>query len=155
MLGHAHSLEDITKFSLLDLDPTAIPSNTRGIILRVKTSKSSKINIVPGTEGLRSIEEMRPDTLDQDLSSHIEPDWDNDIQACRIVYRYKGRILRRFIPIQIEQAVLHLTNLKTILPLSRAHESLLQSQACVQGIESLLDNKCPVPRNARSQGASI
>lgn len=149
ILGHADTLGKAAKFFLFDLDATTIPSNARGMILSGEPCMSIEINTVPSEQNLCNIRDVSQDTLDEDLSSHIEPDWDNDIQACRIVYRYKGRLVRRFSPIQIEEAVLGIRSelsLEFFPPIS---------QICVQDIESLDNNRCPVPKNDSPRDPSI
>ena len=112
LLGHTDTWDAVAKIHLLDFDSTAIPSNARGMILNSQPFTNSERCYVPSEEKLQEIKNISPNSMDEDLSSHIEPDWDNDVQACHITYRYKGRVVRRFSPTQIEQAMAYLAKFK-------------------------------------------
>ena len=105
LLGHADTLGEAMRFYLLDLDATAIPSNAKRMIVSGTPCHNVKISVAPKEDKLCEVQKINLAALDSDFTSHIEPDWDNDVQACHIVYRSGGRIIRRFAPRQIQDAL--------------------------------------------------
>lgn len=106
LLAYADTAEQAMKFCLLDIDSTAIPSSTKGIVRSGESSALVNVCVAPKDERLRNVNELGTEGLEEDFTSHIEPDWDNDVQACQVVFRYKGRIIRRLSPTAIEKALL-------------------------------------------------
>ena len=82
------------------------------------------------------MEDVNPGALDEDFTSHIEPDWDNDVQACNIVFRYRGRIIRRFSPLQMEIALTLIRKNSGSFPLQ-----YINNQIYLGDIESFFDGK--------------
>lgn len=105
LLGAVRSQTCVSKLVLLDIDSTAIPSNVKGIIR--SGVKQSLPPIKPRSRQdvtLQNLDSVDPAGLAEDFTCHIEPDWDNDIQLCQVVYRFKGRLIARLSPITIESA---------------------------------------------------
>jgi hypothetical protein len=48
---------------------------------------------------------VKSNTGERDFTIHIEPDWNNDLQTCLVVYRHKGRVIARVNPRQIDLAL--------------------------------------------------
>ncbi|KAL0263014.1 hypothetical protein SLS55_001989 [Diplodia seriata] len=46
-----------------------------------------------------------PLVSNKDFTVHIEPDWDYDANTCLVVYRFKGRIIHRLNPRQVDLAL--------------------------------------------------
>lgn len=83
LLRHADEPTKAMKFYLLVLDYTAIQSDPKGLIFSADDQMFPDSVTIP-TEGMLGvITEVNPHRLDQDFTSHIEPDWDNDLQVCR------------------------------------------------------------------------
>ena len=100
LLGEVTEPAQMGKFHLLDTDPTAIPSNTGGIINSGRTRQR-------GLEFPESIErqgllDIKPSGSAKDFTSHIEPDWERDNQTCLLTYRHNGRIVHRVNPRQVD-----------------------------------------------------
>ena len=92
----------------MDIDPTCIPSTSRGIV----TSSQRQDRVGPSVIDSSGIETCDMNNLDRNgltsrvpLTSHIEPDWDHDIQMTTVVFRYLGRFVRRVNPIDCEYAI--------------------------------------------------
>jgi len=121
LLDDTDSPEKAMRFSLLDLDPTTIPSNARGIIHSRRSLSSASLKSTPDDGYLRTIEQVNPSGLDTDFTSHIEPDWDYDVQTCQVVYRYRSRIIRRLSSLDIEQALLPHRRLNALKPRDKGY----------------------------------
>lgn len=100
--GHLASLtsaSSVPRCFLLDIDPTAIPSDTRGAIFSGEPC-FFRNEIRPGaTQELRDVDFSG---LPEDFTFHIEPDWDQDSQRCQTLFRFRGRVVGRFQPNAIE-----------------------------------------------------
>jgi hypothetical protein len=106
LLATGDTANHAMKFCLIDIDTSAIPCNARGLVISGDSSPLVRIKVVPEDKDLCDVDGVNTTRLDQDFTSHIEPDWDNDIQACQVVFRYKGRIIRRLSPMSVERALL-------------------------------------------------
>lgn len=97
-------LENFGKFSLIDVDATCIPSSISGVVLPGRSKGLSKhFPETPDCQAVRSLRvDSLPDMTNDDFTTHIEPDWDYDTQTCLLVYRYKGRMIHRLNPRQID-----------------------------------------------------
>ncbi|KAJ5657967.1 uncharacterized protein N7484_001616 [Penicillium longicatenatum] len=104
ILGSITSKHNATTFCLLDTDPTCIPSNARGIVRSGAQDTSFSKPPMLHRKDILSIHDLNFTGLDEDFTSHIEPDWENDIQQCQIAFRYKGRIVGRLAPRTLESA---------------------------------------------------
>lgn len=163
MLGHADSNDTIRKFHLLDMDATAIPSNVQGIIQSGTFISYTEPGIPTSEDKLQHFQSLTPDSLDEDFSSHIEPDWDNDVQTCQIVFRYKGRIVRRFSPTQIEDAIYRINEPYNVAPKNKSKRedpktlrlATMDGQLYIENVEGLFDRKFPVDDPESSQGTSL
>jgi hypothetical protein len=110
--------ENFGKFSLLDIDASAIPSSDNGIVVpgdakATQFLKSPEVvnrstAILPKMLRDVHIETLiKPNAREEDFTLHIEPDWNNDSQTCLVVYRHKGRVITRANPRQIDLALAH------------------------------------------------
>jgi hypothetical protein len=102
LLGDADTVRRVGMFVLLDIDPTSIPSNARGLLSCAKqapcipqTAWSADTTTFPDLNG-----------RDVDFTSQIEPAWVFDPNACLVTYRHKGRLVHKVNPIQIEASIL-------------------------------------------------
>lgn len=95
---------DTGKFALLDIDSTCIPSSTSGIVLpgrpRALTRQDSS-NVRTNKVADLLWSEIEPGK-GPDFTTHIEPDWDYDSQTCLLTYRYRGRVIHRMDPRQLD-----------------------------------------------------
>jgi hypothetical protein len=105
LLGDADTPEKITKFCLLDIDPTTIPCNGLGII---KPGKQSNTAVQAPMSFPLVVSQPIPAACDQtkDFTSHIEPAWGYDPNLCLVAYRYEGRLIHKVDPTIAEMAVL-------------------------------------------------
>jgi hypothetical protein len=106
LLAAGDTADQAMKFCLLDLDHSAIPSTARGLILNGESPRLISTCVVPNDDQLCAVSELNLKGLGEDFTSHIEPDWDNDVQACQVVFRSKGRVIRRLAPMAIDRALL-------------------------------------------------
>jgi hypothetical protein len=91
-------------FCVLDTDSTAIPSNARGLIGGGIQNKLVNVTTTLSETRYAALARVNPRLFEDDFTSHIEPDWDNDVQQCQVVFRYRGRLVRRFAPETLELA---------------------------------------------------
>lgn len=107
LLGDADSCEKTGKFFLVDVDPTCIPSTARGIVVSTPQWYGLKfVNDSKSTMDTQKIKEVNLCGSGIVLTSHIEPDWDHDVQTCIVAFRYQGRLVRRISPTDCEYASL-------------------------------------------------
>jgi hypothetical protein len=104
LLGAVNSHACAMQFCLLDTDSTAIPSNVRGIVKSGRQPRTLLAFHDAKDDTLQNLEDVDPAGLGEDFTSHIEPDWDNDVQLCQVVFRFKGRVIERLAPNTIESA---------------------------------------------------
>lgn len=108
--------ENFGKFSLLDIDASAIPSSDNGIVVpgdakATRFLKSTEVLNRSTTISPEMLQDVHVETLikanigEADFTLHIEPDWQNDSQTCLVVYRHKGRVVTRANPRQIDLAL--------------------------------------------------
>jgi hypothetical protein len=103
LLGDVSSPGKISKFILLDVDATSIPSNGRGLIFPGKYDKPSMQRFI---KPALDLEMPFSAMLEQDFTSHIEPAWDYDSATCLVTYRHHGRLVHKANPLEMEAAVL-------------------------------------------------
>jgi hypothetical protein len=101
------------KFSLLDIDPSCIPSNTSGVVFP-GNAKATPFHTPQGLPNSGAVFQPKPvdeiqiqeliqqGRADDDFTIHIEPDWNYDSQTCLVTYRHKGRVVHRLNPRQID-----------------------------------------------------
>ncbi|MCJ1226465.1 hypothetical protein MMC12_003117 [Toensbergia leucococca] len=109
LLGAAATPEMVGKFCVLDIDVSCIPCNASGIVRSgtqspCTTLKPSSSPPSPLADVVDEMPKMCGDVVD--LTSHIEPDWNHDMQACLVTYRHGGRLVHRVSPTIAEVAVL-------------------------------------------------
>lgn len=107
LLGNIDHFQKAGKFVLIDIDPSCIPSTAKGLIMASEPRMLYQTTNLPSDKHIQRIEDVKPGETEDDLTSHVEPDWDYDVQACCIVFRYNGRLIHRFSPIELEYTVLH------------------------------------------------
>lgn len=92
------------KFSVLEIDPTCIPSSSSGIIMPGNVEKPTIRQ--PTSTDFRSVQDLRISEINphetKDLTVHLEPDWEHDVQLCVLTYRHGGRVLHRLNPRQVD-----------------------------------------------------
>jgi len=105
LLGNADSPDKIVKLCLLDIDPTAIPSDGLGMI---KPGPQAKVVTEDPTftQSESSITMPYHKLESDDFTSHIEPAWSYDSNLCLVAYRHKGRLVHKINPWQAEVAIL-------------------------------------------------
>ena len=105
LFGDIDTISKAGTFFLMDVDPTCIPSTSRGIV----TSSQRRVRVEQSVIDSSGIEICQIDDRGRhdfdDLTSHIEPDWDYDIQMTTVVFRYLGRFVRRVSPTDCEYAI--------------------------------------------------
>lgn len=104
LFGDIDTCHKAGTFFLMDIDPTCIPSTSRGIV----TSSQRRDRVEPSVIDSSGIETCDMNDIGHqnfDLTSHIEPDWDHDIQMTTVVFRYQGRFVRRVNPSDCEYAI--------------------------------------------------
>lgn len=104
LFGDIDTCSKAGTFFLMDIDPTCIPSTSRGLV----TSSQRRDRVEPSVIDSSGIETCDMNDIghqDSDLTSHIEPDWDHDIQMTTVVFRYLGRFVRRVNPSDCEYAI--------------------------------------------------
>ena len=104
LLGDIDTCSKAGMFFLMDIDPTCIPSTSRGIV----ASSQRRDRVGPSVIDSSGIETCDINDIGRqkiDLTSHIEPDWDHDIQMTTVVFRYLGRFVRRVNPSDCEYAI--------------------------------------------------
>lgn len=100
LLGEVTEPAHIGRFHLLDTDPTAIPSNTGGIISSGRTRQRDFV--FPESIERQEFIDINKSGSSTDFTSHIEPDWERDNQTCLLTYRHNGRIVHRVNPRQVD-----------------------------------------------------
>ncbi|KAL9116807.1 MAG: hypothetical protein Q9187_006662 [Circinaria calcarea] len=105
LLGNVDTWQKAGKYFLLDIDPSCIPCSTRGIVASSRHLYGISPIVQPEYSRLARIDTIDTLKLESDFTSHIEPDWEFDIQTCKLVFRYLGRFVRRVNPTDLETAV--------------------------------------------------
>ncbi|KAI9889421.1 MAG: hypothetical protein M1814_005357 [Vezdaea aestivalis] len=103
LMGDVDTPQKVGRFYLLDIDSSCLPSSSRGLILGGARRICCKMEVTrdPTNIDLEVIQQKQPD-----FTSHVEPDWDFDVQRVLVAYRYKGRIIHRVNPIQMDISIL-------------------------------------------------
>ncbi|KAH0537557.1 hypothetical protein FGG08_005656 [Glutinoglossum americanum] len=101
LMGGADTPEKVGKFYLLDVDPSCIPSDLRGIVLCGLQRSCSTVEPASQAKPLQIVSATTPD-----FTSTVEPDWDYDVQKVLVAYRNHGRIVHRISPVDGDIAVL-------------------------------------------------
>jgi hypothetical protein len=108
LLDDVDSADSITKYALLDINPTCIPSNAQGLVSCAKQSACT-----PQTADVEDISAFyNINGKGTDFTSQIEPAWGYDPNVCLLVYRYKGRLVHKINPIHSEVSVLMSTDMR-------------------------------------------
>ncbi|KAH6680208.1 hypothetical protein B0J14DRAFT_578081 [Halenospora varia] len=139
LLGSINFNDSATHFCLLDTDPTTIPSNARGIISSGVQDSSIRKPLMLSDDCLQDIDKVDRKRIGENFTSHIEPDWENDVQQCQVVFRYKGRLVSRVAPITLEEVWTTTTKECPRMPQEPA-----SAKVYVAKMETLVNN-CPQP----------
>jgi hypothetical protein len=140
LFGSITSKESAMRFCLLDTDQTAIPSTVRGIISGGSQDLKIRKPLMLCDDDLQEIAEVDFRGAREDFTSHIEPDWENDIQQCQVVFRYKGRIIGRIAPTSLMEVWMASTRELAFTP----QKPPTPLKVYVAKIANLVDN-CPQP----------
>ena len=105
VMGGADTPDRVEKFWLLDIDPTCIPSDSRGIVNCGR--QKNCLRKTPESCQPTSINLAEKNTPDEDFTSHIEPDWEHDVQKVLVAYRHHGRIVHRLSPVDNDILVIN------------------------------------------------
>lgn len=106
-LGNVYTPQAPGDLCILDVDASSIPCYRRGVVvqgLQPARSSITRHSLVGDPIGGH----LTPLDLVEntaDFTSHIEPDWENDIQAILIAFRHQGRLVCRMAPVSIEQYI--------------------------------------------------
>lgn len=108
LLGDIDSWEKASKFFLIDIDPSCIPCTSRGIVTSTRRYEGFNKMVSDSAKDTKIWKLLEVDLggTSIDFTSHIEPDWDFDIQLCRLAFRYKGRLMNHFGPLDCDYAIL-------------------------------------------------
>jgi hypothetical protein len=102
LMGSADTPEKITKFFLLDSDSSGIPSTERGLVFSSKQPRCES----ESPEKHEVLKSYEPAPGSTDFTSHIEPAWGFDTNQCLVAFRYKGRLVHRVSPAEMEASLL-------------------------------------------------
>lgn len=94
-LGSAGDTEECGRYSLLDVDTSCIPCNSRGIVIDGTTQPTAGHRIVKGESKPLELDDSNFTQAREDFTAHIEPDWDNDLQSSLVAFRNRGRLVFR------------------------------------------------------------
>lgn len=141
LLGDADHWSRVRDFVLLDVDDTVFPSNTVGVIncgrqninMGNLTQLQRPLNYVPLEEIV-----LAKGTLD--FTSLVEPQWDEDMNACMLTYRRAGRLVHTIHPDIVYHAVLGASQLS---PEVECHSEMVRFVTETLAIEgmNILDEK--------------
>ncbi|KAE8440997.1 hypothetical protein EG329_006134 [Mollisiaceae sp. DMI_Dod_QoI] len=102
MLGEGNSIEEASKFHLLDIDGSCIP-HASGIVMSGR--RTSVTTEAVSNEMLRPLTDIELQEGEDDFTVHVEPDWRNDKQTSLVVYRHGGRIVQKLSPSDLDAVV--------------------------------------------------
>ncbi|KAK4958130.1 hypothetical protein LTR10_004555 [Elasticomyces elasticus] len=105
LLGEADTPEKMSRLYLLDVDPTSIPSNQRGIVIP-GDQPDCTCQEFQANPGLPFEAIFEATTAAPDFTSHLEPAWGFDTNLCLVAYRYRGRLIHKVNPLDAEAAIL-------------------------------------------------
>lgn len=101
------------RFWLLDIDTTWIPSLPSGLIIAGR-SPNKTTRMVEESVPSAAVDVATSTTASlKDFTSHIEPDWDNDVQQCLVAFRHEGRLVQRLSPLRCDTAITRLWQLSS------------------------------------------
>ena len=104
-LGSVPTLQEAGQFHLLDIDTTFIPSTNSGLVIQGSKQRIDAMKIIQEYADGSQASTLAFESPYADFTAHIEPDWENDVQACLVVYRHKGRLVHRIQPSSLEQGL--------------------------------------------------
>ena len=99
LLGKCQSIDEIGRFTLLDVDVGGIPRNTDGLIRPGCPDYSFELDVTNAIE--ENVVESSPP---EDVTLHIEADWEADPDATLLCVRYKGRRVATISPARADPA---------------------------------------------------
>ena len=99
LLGKCHSMEEIGHFTLLDVDVGGIPRDPEGLI---------RPGVPDGWKELEVIDSVQEDVAEsapaEDVTLHIEADWEANPDTTLLCVRYKGRRITTISPARADRA---------------------------------------------------
>ena len=134
------TIRDIGQFVLLDIDVSGIPTDAHGLV-RPGLADTEKYEHYdadrPGVSAFNGIS----DSLSNDVTCHIEADWDGDPNTMLFCVRYNGRRITTINPALADFYFCSLMFRPTPSPLVQADEATLEwtLQDCL--------NRRPLPEN--------
>ena len=138
LLGKCQSIEELGKFTILDVDVGGVPRDPDGLI---RPGFPDGLEFDLTTSSRQNIGESCPP---EDVTFHIEADWDTDADATLLCVRYKGRRISTISPATADwyfcQAYVEPISKETT---SRSRTSL--SKAIPVGIESFFESPPRLP----------
>ena len=138
LLGKCQSIEELGKFTILDVDVGGVPRDPDGLI-RPGFPDGLEFDLTTSTR--QNVGESCPP---EDVTFHIEADWDTDADATLLCVRYKGRRISTISPATADwhfcQAYVEPIGKETT---SRSRTSL--SKAVPVGIESFFESPPRLP----------
>ena len=106
LLGAADTVSRICEFALLDVDDTVFPSNSLGLLQG--GSQDISDFFMSDFMARPSFEAVILDCRTEDFTSSVEPQWDEDVTACTVKHRRRGRLVHTLNPWTIFNSVLDL-----------------------------------------------
>ena len=90
LVSPCKSIKHIGSFILLDVDASGIPTDPQGLVRSGVSDKYMEYTLDTAQLGLHSSTRFERDEMD-DVSFHIEADWEGDPDTILICARYRGR----------------------------------------------------------------
>lgn len=99
LLGKCHSIEEIGHFTLLDVDVGGIPRNSDGLIRPGLPDDFKDLDVIDSVK--ENVAESSPV---EDVTLHIEADWEANPDTTLLCVRYKGRRITTISPAKADRA---------------------------------------------------
>ena len=99
LLGKCHSMEEIGRFTLLDVDVGGIPRDPEGLIRPGLPDDGMELDVIDCVQ--RNVAESGPP---EDVTLHIEADWEANPDTTLLCVRYKGRRITTISPAKADRA---------------------------------------------------
>ena len=99
LLGKCHSMEEIGHFTLLDVDVGGIPRNPEGLIRPGLPENCMELEVIDHVR--ENVAESGPP---EDVTLHIEADWEGNPDTTLLCVRYRGRRITTISPAKADRA---------------------------------------------------
>lgn len=99
LLGKSHSMEEIGHFTLLDVDVGGIPRDAEGLIRPGLPDDCKELDMIDSSQ--ENVAESAPA---EDVTLHIEADWEANPDTTLLCVRYKGRRITMISPVKADRA---------------------------------------------------